>query len=184
MPLATAAAKLGGSVAKGSLVGVRVIKRGVSPRIVTAEVVGTKGRVRVSGASLQRAFGLLTAPTEFTTITTTPGPAPVPTPVSTPKPSFLPRGAGGSQAVLAIVPLVRALLAGTAPALHGTVSPAADGTVSLRRIVVQARDGRDGWRTVAVAPLGTDGRYGAALPSAGIYRVVYGRLAGPAVTVT
>jgi stage II sporulation protein D len=183
MPLATAAAKLGRPVVKGSLVGIRVIKRGVSPRIVTAEVVGTKGRTRVSGATLQRAFGLLTAPARFTTITTTPGPAPVPTPASTPRPSFLPRGAGGSQAVLAIVPLVRALLAGTVPALHGTVSPASDGTVSPRQIEVQARDGRAGWRTVAVTRLGPGGRYGAVLPSAGVYRVVYGGLAGPAVTV-
>jgi stage II sporulation protein D len=187
MPLASAAAKLGGSVVKGSLVGIRVLGRGVSPRIVTAEVVGTKGRTTVSGASLQRAFGLLTAPAEFTTITTTPGPAPVPTPPSTPQSSFLPRGAAGSQAVLAIVPLVHALLAGTMPALHGTVSPAADRTGSPRlveQVEVQARDGHDGWRTVAVARLGTGGRYGAALPSARVYRVVYGGLAGPAVTVS
>jgi hypothetical protein len=37
---------------------------------------------------------------------------------------------------------------------------------------------------VAVTRLGPGGRYGAALPSAGVYRVVYGRLAGPAVTVS
>jgi hypothetical protein len=35
-----------------------------------------------------------------------------------------------------------------------------------------------------VTRLGPGGRYGAVLPSAGVYRVVYGGLAGPTVTVT
>jgi hypothetical protein len=56
--------------------------------------------------------------------------------------------------------------------------------MSPRPIEVQARDRHDGWRTVAVARLDARGRYGAALPSAGVYRVVYGGLAGPAVTVS
>jgi hypothetical protein len=81
---------------------------------------------------------------------------------------------------------VRALLAGTVPALHGTVSTAADGTMSPRQVEIQemqARDARGGWRTVATTRLGRGGRYGATLPGPGVYRVVYGGLAGPAITV-
>ena len=73
MTLAGAAAHLGPLV-KGRLIGIRVTEHGASPRIIAAKVVGTKGRVRVSGTSLQSAFGLLTTYAEFTTITTVAGP--------------------------------------------------------------------------------------------------------------
>jgi len=52
-----AAAKLSGLV-KGSFVGVRVTRRGASPRVVKAVVVGTRGRTTVSGATLKSRFGL------------------------------------------------------------------------------------------------------------------------------
>jgi stage II sporulation protein D len=43
---------------KGSFRGVRAVERGVSPRIVSADVVGTGGSTRVSGATLKSRFGL------------------------------------------------------------------------------------------------------------------------------
>ena len=46
---ATAAARLSG-LFKGSLRGIEVLRRGASPRIVLAEVLGTRGDTRVSGA--------------------------------------------------------------------------------------------------------------------------------------
>jgi stage II sporulation protein D len=69
MTLATAAAKLG-SLVEGRLRGITVIKRGVSPRIVAAAVIGTGGRRVASGGALARIFGLPDTPASFTTIST------------------------------------------------------------------------------------------------------------------
>jgi SpoIID/LytB domain protein len=52
-----AAARLRGLV-KGSFRGVEVLTRGVSPRIVAAEVLGTRGATRVSGPELAARLGL------------------------------------------------------------------------------------------------------------------------------
>src|SRR3954469_1937490 len=50
-------AKLG-SFVKGRLKSVKVTKRGVSPRIVGAQVIGTRGTVNVSGPDLRSRLGL------------------------------------------------------------------------------------------------------------------------------
>jgi stage II sporulation protein D len=42
----------------GKFRGIRVVERGVSPRIVSADVVGTTGTTRVSGATLKVRLGL------------------------------------------------------------------------------------------------------------------------------
>jgi stage II sporulation protein D len=70
MSLAAAAHKLG-SLVKGSLIGIRVTRHGLSPRIVEAQVVGTRGSTTVSGGQLQGIFGLDDTLATFTTITTT-----------------------------------------------------------------------------------------------------------------
>jgi len=57
MSFAAAAARLKGLV-KGSFHGIEVLKRGVSPRIVSAEVLGSAGRTTVSGAELASRLGL------------------------------------------------------------------------------------------------------------------------------
>ncbi|MEA2390007.1 MAG: hypothetical protein QOK31_116 [Solirubrobacteraceae bacterium] len=57
MSMARAAAKLHGYV-KGSFRGVQVMRRGRSPRVVWAYVLGSRGRVRISGATLKSRFGL------------------------------------------------------------------------------------------------------------------------------
>ncbi len=54
---ATAAARLNGLV-KGSFRGIEVLKRGVSPRIVAAEVLGSRGDSHVSGPELAARLGL------------------------------------------------------------------------------------------------------------------------------
>jgi SpoIID/LytB domain protein len=69
MSLSAAARKLGRLV-KGSLVGVAVTRHGVSPRIVQAQVVGTRGTSPVTGAQLQGIFGLDDTWATFTSITT------------------------------------------------------------------------------------------------------------------
>ena len=53
----TAASRLSG-LFKGSLRGVEVLRRGVSPRIVLAEVLGSRGGTRLSGATLASRLGL------------------------------------------------------------------------------------------------------------------------------
>jgi hypothetical protein len=45
-----------------------VRRRGISPRIVTADVVGTRGRTRVSGSTLRARFGLFDTWAYFTSI--------------------------------------------------------------------------------------------------------------------
>jgi len=70
MSLAAAARRLGRLV-KGSLIGISVTRRGVSPRIVQAQVVGTHGTSTVTGGQLQGIFGLDGTWASFTTITTT-----------------------------------------------------------------------------------------------------------------
>jgi SpoIID/LytB domain protein len=57
---AAAASRLGGLV-RGSFRGIEVLSRGVSPRIVAAEVLGTRGNVQVSGPELEARLGLQSA---------------------------------------------------------------------------------------------------------------------------
>jgi stage II sporulation protein D len=52
-----AASRLSGLV-KGRFLGIRVIRRGGSPRVITAQVVGTEGDTTVSGTTLQARLGL------------------------------------------------------------------------------------------------------------------------------
>jgi stage II sporulation protein D len=70
MSLAAAARRLGRLV-KGSLVGIAVTRHGVSPRILQAQVVGTRGTSTVTGTQLQAIFGLDDTWATFTSITTT-----------------------------------------------------------------------------------------------------------------
>ena len=48
----------GGGLVKGAFTGIEVVKRGVSPRIVSAYVLGSKGRTLVSGPELEARLGL------------------------------------------------------------------------------------------------------------------------------
>jgi len=57
MSFASAAARLSGLV-KGSFRGIEVLRRGVSPRIVSAEVLGTGGDTQASGPELAGRLGL------------------------------------------------------------------------------------------------------------------------------
>jgi len=57
MSFASAAARLSGFV-KDSLRGIEVLRRGASPRIVSAQVLGTGGDTQVSGPELEARLGL------------------------------------------------------------------------------------------------------------------------------
>jgi stage II sporulation protein D len=168
-----------GRLVKGQLIGIHIVEHGASPRILGADVIGTGGRTRVTGVDLQRAFELLTTYASFTTISTVNGP---------PKPTLTDRRRGGAiqqaqraeaQAVLALVPLVRDLVSGALPSIHGTVYPAPRGaTVDVQQ------EGTHGFRTVAHASVGAGGSYSLRVPDAGTYRVHYDGFDGPAVAVS
>ena len=64
-----AAAKLG-SLVHGSFTGITVLEHGVSPRIITAKVLGSLGAGTVSGAQLEQLLGLDSTWATFTMITT------------------------------------------------------------------------------------------------------------------
>jgi hypothetical protein len=68
MSLRSAQRRLG-KLVQGSLVRIRVLRRGRSPRVVRAEIVGTGGRTSVSGPALRRKLGLYDTWARFTVIT-------------------------------------------------------------------------------------------------------------------
>ncbi len=111
LPFSAAAARLRG-LYRGSFRGIEVLQRGVSPRIVSAEVLGSAGSSRVSGPDLAARLGLDSTWAYFSVAsgrTVTPEPdrsgaptgplpttAPPPAPAPAPKPVSTPQG--GAQA--------------------------------------------------------------------------------------
>jgi stage II sporulation protein D len=160
-----------------------VLQRGVSPRIVRAEVDGTNGVTQVTGPQLRARFGLFDTWATFTYITShakkpkknTGGDDPSGGDPSTTSPASggttppSPDATGGQVASAA-----RARL----PHITGTIRPAKAG----RRLSVERRDGR-AWTVVGTAVVGRGGRYAATVPGAGRYRVALGVVKGPALDV-
>jgi stage II sporulation protein D len=167
LTLGAARAKLSGLV-KGSFRGIAVVKRGRSPRIVAADVVGSRGRTRVSGATLRARLGLYDTWAYFTTIGIHRAPAPeTPAPVQ-PNPQSASDGTGGAS--MASRRAVATLTGEVLPAHRG-----AEVQVQLRR------DGR--WSTVAGTALGAGGRYRVPVTRRGTYRVVYWGDAGDSIAI-
>jgi stage II sporulation protein D len=165
---ARAASKLH-SFVDGRFVGVKVLRHGVSPRIVAAAVVGTRGTRRITGVELRKHFGLLSTWAVFTTITTVV------------RRYIAPPSARAGAAELAMpLALVRAVISRVAvlPDVAGTVFPARPGAL----IAVQARAG-GAWRTLRYARLLSGGSFVVAPPHHGVYRIVYDGLDGPAVAL-
>ncbi len=197
MSLARAQRRLRGFV-KGSLVGIRVVKHGVSPRVVIAAVVGTRGTTTVTGVQLEQSLGLISTYLKFTTITvtgtTTSGsvttPAGRPVTAVTPAPSTpssgtttigpstasSPRSSTGGAGIPATSDLRRR--AGGGARVSGSVFPARAGET-----VVVERLGRHGFFAVARGRTAAGGGYAIRVPGAGRYRVSVGGTAGPVVTV-
>jgi stage II sporulation protein D len=175
---AQAASKLRGLV-KGTFRGIKVAHRGASPRIVQAVILGSKGRTTVSGPVLRKRFGLADSWAYFRFISTTvrkaPPPAPIDLPPATDPAAPSPTGGVPSSAPRPAKAASAQALPG--PVLAGQVVPARAGAP----ITIQVRRGGS-WRTAVETTISTKGgRYRAALPGPGIYRVVYARVAGPAV---
>ena len=155
-----AARKLG-SLVQGSFKGIRVTRRGASPRIMTAEVVGSKGTTRTDGATLRTKFGLFDTWAYFTAISGEKAPD-----ADTPGTD----GSGGAT----IPPRSFAF---QWPAATGVIRGTVIGGGS--RGVVQLRAGGR-WTDVAAVKL-SHGAYRYAATAPGTYRVVFGDAAGPSV---
>jgi stage II sporulation protein D len=160
MTMADAAGKLSGLV-KGRFKGVRVVKRGISPRIVSAKVIGTRGSTRVSGATLRARLGLLDTWAFFTSITTK----------KKAPPAGSPNTGGTMPPAAAAGPRPRSVLS-------GRVYPERAGA----EVQVQFDDGQ-AWHTVTSTTVRRGGYYDAAVSRAGTYRVIFSGDAGPSIVV-
>src|SRR4051812_44899294 len=166
LSLKTAGRKLGGLV-KGKFRGIEVVQRGVSPRIVEADVIGSRGRTRVTGGQLRARFGLFDSWAFFTSITSVEEPPPD-------DPGIPPTG--GAQPPPPPAGSAVYLRRPAPGALAGRVLP----VLKSGRLVVQVRSGR-GWSDDGTASVGRHGRYSYTVSAPGVYRVRYHDETGPAV---
>ena len=167
MTLARADAKLG-SLVKGKFRGIEVVQRGKSPRIVEADVIGSRGRTRVTGGQLRARFGLFDTWAFFTSISTGEEPPPEPeTPEGPPT--------GGTEPF------------GSAAWLHAHVFGRLTGRVlpvlKSGTALVQRRDGAT-WVTAGTVRVHRGGRYAYDVTVPGVYRIRYHDENGPAVRVS
>ena len=167
MSLATAAKDLG-KLVKGKLVGIKVTKTGASPRIMTANVIGTGGTVSATGSQLEGAFGLLSTWAAFTTISSS----------ASPTPAAAPRVVSNNLAILSQMERAFGEMDNASQTLSGKVVSTGKGG----HVTLEVRAGKR-WRRDGVVRLGRGGSYSVRLASAGVYRVVYRGLAGPSVVV-
>ena len=162
MSRARAQRKLGSWV-KGTFRGIKVTRRGVSPRIVSAEVVGSRGRTTVSGPALRTRFGLYDTWIYFALIESN-GRRSDP-------------GNGNADDIGRAASLAaRSRFRGS---IHGTIGTVREGT----GVKVQKQVGARRWRTVGQTRVGSGGRYRMTVERRGTYRVVVSGLAGPAVKI-
>ena len=148
---------------------VKVLQRGVSPRVVRAQVVGTGGVTNVTGPQLRSAFGLFDTWAYFTSVTSK---------AAKPKPKAKQPAPTPGDPTGGVSPVARAAAA-HATRLEGTIAPARVG----RWLSVERREGTR-WVTATDATVLRRGRYSVAVPGPGVYRVVYGQAVGPSVRVS
>ena len=168
MSLRSAQRRLG-KLVQGRLVRITVLRRGSSPRVVQAQVVGSRGRADVSGPTLRSKLGLYDTWARFTVITASAKRSDGNAPVAPAAPT------GGATPRLA---RAASLGAGVAT-LSGRIDPA---TAGHGFVAVQRYDG-GAWVTRFEVPLRAGGRYAARLRAGGLYRVLHAGVAGPSVLV-
>ena len=137
--------------ARGRFKRLKVLKRGASPRVVRARVIGTRGSSIITGPSIRARLGLRDT---WLTI------------VSVSSSQWQPRSARPASWGPGLQPLTFA----------GRYHPVPRG----RELAIQRRDGKR-WRTVGRERAASNGRYRAEVDTAGLYRVRAGGVAGPPV---
>jgi stage II sporulation protein D len=170
MTMSAAASKLSGLV-KGRFRGVKVIRRGASPRVVAANVVGSRGTTRVTGSTLRSRFGLFDTWGYYTAIATKKKPPAEQTPVEQPPQRAAGEGTGG------VTPGARMTRFRAIASVAGTVMPARDG----ERVRIQVRRGGR-WVDVIDARI-QRGAYRAAVTQPGVYRALYRGVSGASVRI-
>jgi len=148
---------------------IKVLQRGVSPRVVRAQVVGTGGVTNVTGPQLRAAFGLFDTWAFFTSVSSKASKPKAKKKPAQPAPAGDPTGG--------VSPIARAAAA-HATRLEGTIAPSKPG----RWLRVERRVGTR-WVAATDAKVLRGGRYSVAVPGPGVYRVVYGQATGPSVRV-
>ena len=138
--------------APGRLTKIRVIKRGVSPRVVRARVYGSAGTRVISGPSIRSALGLPDSWVYFTKVSSSSARASARV------------GVGSGTRML------------RSYGLRGVFQPAP----KRRRLAIERR-AADGWKRVAVVRTTRRGRYRAQVSRPGMYRVRARGIAGPSV---
>jgi SpoIID/LytB domain protein len=166
-------AKLG-SFVKGKLKSVKVTKRGVSPRIVNAQVVGTRGTVNVTGPQLRSRLGLYDTWAYFVTIKSGQGDASTQTDQPTDDTQLT--DGGGVTASASRSWLRRVVGPMKRLSVSGSVSPRAS------KITLQQRV-RSKWRTIGYGKTDGQGRYALLVDTAGTYRILANGGVGPSVRV-
>jgi stage II sporulation protein D len=152
-------AKLRGLV-KGRYRRVKVVKRGMSPRVVWADVIGTRGRTRVRGATLRTKLGMFDTWAFFTRVRSSAS-------------SARARGSTWNGRVPA------ALSArGRVFALNGEFSPAP----KRRLLLVQKRAKGGQWRLLRRVRTTRTGAY-RTIVTPGVYRVTAGGVSGDPVRI-
>jgi stage II sporulation protein D len=170
------AKKLGGWV-KGKLRTVKVVQRGVSPRIVKAQVVGTKGVTEVTGSQLRFKLGLYDTWAYFIAIKTGQDGAPAPDAAPNPAPAPAPNGGSSPPAATAArAAWVRKVVGPRQLILSGSVSPRSD------RVLVQTLAG-GGWAPIGQGTTDAQGRYSMLVPTPGLYRVLANGAVGPVTRI-
>jgi stage II sporulation protein D len=162
---------------RGRFQRIKVLQRGVSPRVVRAQVIGSGGATTVSGPQLRGAFGLFDTWAYFTSVSSK---------ASKSKKKSKPSQAGGTSPTATpptgdptggIAPTAQAAAA-SAGRLEGTIAPSRRGARVRVQLLVAGR-----WVDVARARIGRRGRYSIRVAWSGVYRVVYGAAVGPDVRV-
>jgi stage II sporulation protein D len=155
---------------RGRFQRIKVLQRGVSPRVVRAQVIGTGGATNVTGPQLRSAFGLYDTWAFFTSVSSKASKT------KKAKQDAKPAAPAGDPSG-GVSPGVRAA-ALRAPRIEGTIAPARAG----RWVKVERRIGAR-WVTAADSKVLRGGRYSVAVPAPGVYRVTYGSAVGPDVRV-
>ncbi len=178
MSLRSAQRRLG-SLVRGRLVRIRVLRRGSSPRVVRAQVVGSRGKRSVSGPTLRTKLGLYDTWARFTVITATAKR----TDGNTPRQPASPASPSGGTAPGLARSAAAGGSSGASGPVVGTIRGRVDPVISNRgAVTVQRRIGRR-WKTRFDVALEARGRYTAQIGRPGRYRVLYGDDVGPSVTV-
>jgi len=139
--------------APGSFKRVKVLERGVSPRVVRARVIGSKGSVTLTGPTIRSRLGLRDSWFTFVRIASS---------------ARYPRSARPASWGVRL----------SADALVGEFSPA-----PKRRVLLLERRAGKRWRVVRRVRTMASGRYRVSIARAGSYRVRSGGIAGPTVRV-